>query len=517
MKISHAFSYVPKSPLVAFFGFFTALAVTAGAFAAFGPDRPTLTYDGAGTPGADYVVFNSFTNNPNWGDERDFARGVVAGRDSSWTDPLNDVEPGQTVRMIMFVHNNADPKYNASGEGVAKDTTVAVDVPTGVASAHDLTGTISASNAQPTSVYDTLSLNGAEEFGLDFVEGSAKIVGNDIDAPLSDDIVNGGVTIGDDQLDGLMNGCFEYSVYVMLDFQLTAEPEYEINKSVREKDSGPGNWAEGVNLDEGDVAEWEIRFENSGRTLLEDVAIVDEVPAGLTVVPGSIELINSQYPDGVTIPDDAIQANGRQVNVLAGDHNPTGVSYLYFYTTVDDIDGCEVTKKFVNKAFATPKDLGAIWADAHVEVTTEDCEEPKEEFNYACEALNVSILDQAERRVRAEAVISNSDNVSVVGTEIDFGDNTAVVTDNPATHTYAAIGTYTITATIGFQLDNDAKEVKEVTCSNKVEFGETEGEVTPPTEPELPNTGAGLAAFSLFGATSAAAAAYGYIRDRRSV
>ncbi len=95
------------------------------------------------------------------------------------------------------------------------------------------------------------------------------------------------------------------------------------------------------------------------------------------------------------------------------------------------------------------------------------CEEPS--YDYSCDALNVSILDEDERKVKAEAVISKSDNVKVVGTEIDFGDGTTE-TVNPATHTYSKAGKYAIEATVKFELQNASKDIKQVTCGNTVEF-----------------------------------------------
>ena len=513
MKLSRILSYVPKTPVVAFFGLAAAVTVTAGSFAAFGPDRPTFTWDGASTPGSDYVTFNSFENNPVWGDERDFARGGVRGRDTVWTDPVENVEAGQTVRVIMYVHNNASTSLNASGEGIARDTTISVNIPEGVvADSHDIRGTISASNAQPTSVFDDVTISGLEGFEIDYVEGSASVVGNNVNSALSDDIISTGVSLGD-ALDGNMKGCFEYAVYVTFDVTIEEpeEPEFELMKSVRAEGSGPGNWAEGIDVSTGDRVEWELRFANTGNTLLEDVVVLDQLPEGLTVVPGSIRIKNTNYPDGVAISDDAIQNDGRQINVLIDDHAPTGVTYVYFTTTVDNIDECEVTRKIVNKAYATPKDIGTIFSDAHVKVTSEDCEEPRE-FSYDCTGLEVVVLDESARTVRATASISNSDNVSVVGTEIDFGGGN-VSTDNPAEYSYATAGTKTVNATVTFELDNEEKEVKEATCSDTVTFGQVQGETD---EPVLPNTGAGSIMFALFGTTSAAAAAYGYIQSRRT-
>lgn len=103
-----------------------AVAVTASvpatSFAAFGPaNRATFT---CSTPttcvGADYVAFNSFTNAPNYGDERAFFDGKDATDvNGKFTDVMN-VKNGQEVQLRVYVHNNADPKRTAAGQAIAK-------------------------------------------------------------------------------------------------------------------------------------------------------------------------------------------------------------------------------------------------------------------------------------------------------------------------------------------------------------------------------------------------------------
>src|SRR5690606_9860166 len=107
-----------------------------------------------------------------------------------------------------------------------------------------------------------------------------------------------------------------------------------IQKAVRLKGEDNSKWRDAANAKIGDTVEWEIWFKNSGQTVLEDVTIVDDLPPYLTVVPGSIKLYKG--PNSMTVPDDAIQKNGRQINVNTGDYNPGNDAYIRFATTIDN-------------------------------------------------------------------------------------------------------------------------------------------------------------------------------------
>ena len=64
------------------------LATSAGALA-WGPERPTYTIEKP----ADHVTFNSITNNPAYGDERNFVRIKEAGAPASAYSDDTKVEP----------------------------------------------------------------------------------------------------------------------------------------------------------------------------------------------------------------------------------------------------------------------------------------------------------------------------------------------------------------------------------------------------------------------------------------
>ncbi len=517
------FNRLPKK-LIASAALFAVTLVSMGAvgMALLGGDRPVKQYQGPGTPGFDHVTFNSFTGVPNIGDERNFFHGKIAGAPDGFYDPMNGVRDGDEILMRVYVHNGADPKHNASGKGVAKNTRVRVELPAGLNKAQTAKAFVSADNAQPKVIEDTLSMTGEYPVQLDYVPGSATIKTNFIDQKVSDEIIKGGVKIGDDNVNGTMKGCFEYVALVTFKVKVKS-PRYTIDKQVSMAGQQNGSWQKNLDVKPGDNVSWMITFKNAGSTELKNVKIVDEVPAGVEVVPGTVKLINGNYPNGYVFPDSAIQANGRQVNVDIGNYNPNGIAYVGFRTKVSEgkKDECGA-KKITNKAFATPTGFGAIWETATINVDYGKCkpEEPKKS-TYECKLISVEQL--GGRKVRVGITPSFTGNVQVKNYTFDFGDGTApLLTDQTSVeHEYAKDGTYKIVGKVNFTVDGQDKSgVTSPTCESMVTY--TSAKPQPPVTPEqpqptqLPVTGAGDVAGIVAAVTVAGATAHRLVYSRRN-
>jgi uncharacterized repeat protein (TIGR01451 family) len=359
---------LPKKLLSVFMVATILVAMSSTAFAAFGPDRPTKAW----TPtvdGFDHVTFNSFTGVGNGvGDERDFFRGVQVGRDSVWSDPVQNVTQDSEVEGKIYIHNNADARLNdqAGNPGVAKNVNVKVALPTGVARTQQTTAYISADNAQPKQVFDTLDMTGANNgaFALDYVPGSAQLHKGGATSALSDSLVSSGVNLGDQK------GCFDFVQEVTFRMKVKM-PQYTIKKSVRFEGQTSSDWKEAVNAKPGQTVEWKLEFDNVGRTLLNNVVVLDQVPANLTVVPGSVKLIDGNFPNGYAYKDsEAIQNNGTQVNVNIGNVNPGINSIVAFKTKINDVEATRCgNSQLVNTAYATPQGFSTVKDTAEVDVT----------------------------------------------------------------------------------------------------------------------------------------------------
>lgn len=200
-----------------------AASIPMTALASFGPaDRPTfkcITSDNC--QGPNYVAFNSFTNAPNYGDERAFFDGKMQGANGAFSDVLN-VKNGDVLRLRIYVHNNADPKKTEAGQAIAKNTTVKVQLPQSKKTETYAVANIFADNANPGLVNDTLTIKGEKAFTLEYVAGSAEVQRrldgqNWTTTAVNDSIVTTGANLGD------WKGCFEYSGFVTLNVKVKAD------------------------------------------------------------------------------------------------------------------------------------------------------------------------------------------------------------------------------------------------------------------------------------------------------
>ncbi|MDZ7744689.1 MAG: PKD domain-containing protein [Candidatus Saccharibacteria bacterium] len=486
--------------IVAFAGFFTA-----GSSALIGGDRQVKQYEGSGTPGFDHVQFNSFTDVPNIGDERDFFTGKVNDAPDGFYDPMNGVRGGDELLVRVYVHNNADKKHNESGQGVAKNTRVRVELPEGLSENQTARAFVSADNAQPEVIEDTLSLTGEYPVELDYVEGSANVKSNFQDRALSDDIVDSGVLIGDDNVNGDMKGCFEYVALVTFKVKVVS-PSYELDKYVRIHDKE--DFGEIVHVAPGDKVDFGMAFKNVGTTDLRDVIVGDRLPDGLSYVPDSTHVISGHTDNKwVKTSGDNIVSGGLTI----GGYLPQGSAFVRFTAEVDEDEVECGTSDLVNIGYAKPKDHGTIEDKATVRVTKQ-CEEEPEKPVYKCEMITVKKL--SDRKVRVDVDAPASNGATVKQYRYDFGDGSdeLVTTDDSREYTYEGNGPYDIRVTVDFTVDGETKSHTSEACTDRVSFEKPE---KPDQPEELPSTGAGSVVGLFTATTLAGTAVHRFVLSRR--
>jgi uncharacterized repeat protein (TIGR01451 family) len=351
--------------ILAVIGIVVAVPVTA--MASWSPDRPALTYNGPGTPGADHVVFNSFTNTPSVGDERIFFAGKDAANTANggYQDAIT-VNPNQEILLRVYIHNNADPSLNASGAGIARNTKVRIFLPTASDRAMRAISYISADNANPGTVSDTVDFNtaGAGAFSLSYVAGSATMYNNAHPAgtPVNDSIVGAGAPVGYEQMDGNLPGCFQYAGLVTIKVKVNS-PSIGLTKQVTTP--GSTNWQPKLDANVGDTTSWLLHYSNTSKTTLNHVIVKDQLPAHLQVVPGSVTLIDPNHPNGQTLSDTGVFTTGVDVGSLG----VGGGGNIRYRTTVkNDFAATDCTPSIVNNATASAEGVTEVKASAQVNV-----------------------------------------------------------------------------------------------------------------------------------------------------
>ncbi len=319
----------PKSILFAFAVFLAVTVIPASVFA-WGPSRQTFTIQNP----APYVTFDSITNNPSHGDERNFMQ--VRDKDATNAGYVDQIPltGGKEYVIYMYYHNNAASNLNASGVGIAHGAFAKAEIPALVKNGESTkaAGYVGAANAQPTSVFDDITFqnNTGGDIALRYVPGSTTIhnFGSTNGATMPDTILtSSGVKLGYNALDGNLPGCNDYAGYIT--FRVKADqPGFTFTKEVRV--NGTTGWKDSVTTAAGSKVDYLLSYENTGSTQQTNVVFKDNLPAGLTYVPGSSKLTNGNNPSGKTIGDEISQGG---VNV--GTYNPGADAYLSFSAIVN--------------------------------------------------------------------------------------------------------------------------------------------------------------------------------------
>lgn len=501
-------SFIPNKFLVAF-AMTAAVLATATVVNAWSPDRPTFTVQNP----APYTTFNSMTNNPNYGDERTFFDVKPSSNTSQggFVDKQK-VKDGDELLMRVYVHNNAADNLNGTnfnGAGVAKDTKARIFLPTASADALRANAYVSASNAKPVEVADTLDVYGDNKFKLDFVEGSARMYTNAVPSgfTLSDSIVGNGAPIGYTGANGVMPGCFQYTGIVTIKVKVKMETnDFTVAKQVSKiQEDGKYTWGENVTVKPGDTVAYQVRFTNTGNSQLDNVAIRDVLPKGMTIVPGSSVAKYGTDPAIKPVGNDAIVSNG---GINIGSYASKGGAVVLFKAKVaGDSTACG---KLTNVAEARVD--GQATTDT-ADVTVECENKPV----YSCDSLNLVVGDN--RKISASVKVTAANGAVYKTTAFDFGDGTKLVTDKTTVeHIYAADGTYIVRAVPSFMVDGKLVTAESQACVKTVTFKAGEV-VTPPTETPtvIPNTGAGSALGLFAGATIAGAFGHRLWMIRRNI
>ena len=449
---------------------------------AWGPARPSFTIEKP----ADYITFNSITNNPViGGDEKDFVGIREVGSNAKWTNNMK-VQNGKEYYVRMYVHNNAASNLNL----VAENVVAKLNVPTTTAKNVTVQGQISASNAKPNTVWDEATFSSDNDFNLAYVAGSALFENNGMGTTkLPDSIVNNtGAKLGYDKLDGKIPGCFQYAGYVTVKVKAqVSQPQEKTNidlaKTVRNKTNGEKSWVETANAKSGDTVQFQIHAKNTGSAGIQNLVIRDILPKGLNYATGSTKLYNTSNPKGLKVSDNVIQNSG--INI--GSYQPNGDAYVRFDATVSAENSLPVCGDNTLTNIAQASDQKIVKNDTASVKVTKKCETPKNPV-YKCEALSLNIVRKDEKQITYAAdtkysvkdteftgtkyVVKNSKNEVVAEKVVNGGTKFEITVPNNVNEKY------TVTSTIVTKNGENSN-------TNCEKSFETKAPAPVPSKPEL--------------------------------
>jgi hypothetical protein len=224
---------------------------------------------------------------------------------------------------------------------------------------------------------------------------------------------------------------------------------------------------------------------------------IDKDVAKATTTIKTSKTTTLSYVKGST---ELLDANGSKLKTLAdGITTSTGVSIGTVETTTSNMRAVQFEAKVTCPASTTPTPAP----------TPKPTPKPTPTAVYSCDLLHV-MFDNDSRKVTIDQFQTTQTNATFKNADINWGDTVNGAADILTTpsvigqmHTYAAAGTYTITATGNFTVGSATKTAAVGACTQTVTFtaATTTPPTTTPTTPatttvstaaaQLPDTGAG--------------------------
>ncbi len=438
-----------------------AIIVPAVAFA-WGPNRATFTM----AEPAPYVTFNSITDNKKvGGDERNFVRIRESGT-ATYGDNVN-LTPGKVYDVSMYYHNNAATNLNASGAGIAHNAKIKIDMP-GVVNAGvnaAFTGTISASNANPVSVWDEAygKNNTAAQVALRYVSGSAKFLSNGAinGQAVPDTLFSTGANLGYNSQNGELPGCDEYSGYI--NFQIRVDqPNFTVTKQVS-VDNGK-TWVKNATAEAGSNVLYAVSYQNTGSTQQDNVSVRDILPAGVSYVANSTYIANSTTGGQFKQTVEGITTTG----LNAGSYQPKGNVFYKFSAKLPSKDALKCGENSLVNTARVTTNAGYKEDTATVKVNKECQPEAK----FLCKSLGITQVDRTNFKFATSYLAENATFKSVtyvIKNEAGATVDTKTSTSTTLNYTQSTVGKYTVQATVTFTVNGQDETATSEYCKGKFE------------------------------------------------
>ena len=483
--------------------------------AGYGPNRPTYDWNkynpslSCTNPVNDYgrcgsmngPVFDSFINTPSYGDEEHFntIAPVVTGQsptDASYSGTATAI-PGKEYWIRTLVHNDANQNTNClpihdnpvinnctqvdpGSIGIATNTNVRLSIASGTANGVDVMTYISASNSNPSVIWDSSSLqNNNQAFNVSYVSGSAVLYNGFHPSGLSlpDSIdSSSGTLIGYQQMNGVIPGCFNFSAYVYVKVLVTA-PALKVNKLVRPISPANAAWSKSMSAKAGQEVQWKITYQDVGSTVDKNITIRDPLPKDLSLVPNSIKWYDANNT-GTVQPNNALSAGGVNLGNYAPSPNDINGEIVFDTIISNSPSSCSI----VNTGYGRATNIPELSSSATVAIS--NCNVPN--ISYACDALG--IIQNGQTVTINKFNITASGGANFIDAVISWGDNSQNFTTNEvvgSSHTYSGNGPYTITAVAYFNVNGQQVIPTVNNCVAEANFITPS---TPPTSPTPPTT-----------------------------
>ena len=430
---------------------------------AWGPDRPTYTMEQP----ADHVTFDSITDNPQVGDERNFLtiKDTTEAADATWHDTLT-AQPGHEYWVRIYVHNDAAANLNLKATNVRTK----VNVPNTTGKSVELGGFITSDNAAPQEIWDSATLTSSNDFNVAYEAGSARFFNNvfgQTGTPLSDNIVtDAGAQLGYDKLDGVIPGCLQYSGYVTFKIKVQGPATSNFTMSKLVSKHGANQWVDSYAAQPGETVDYLVQYKNTGDTQQDNVVVKDQLPTGESYVAGTSVLGNSKTPSGATISDN-VTTTGVNIGSYAAGAN----GWVIFSAKVADNDSLPTCGPNTLTNSATVETDSGSKSDTADVTVTKTCQQPQPPV-YTCDALTVDQISRTQFKFTATKTVNNATFEKFTFVVRDQnGQQIATHDSTDGTYTYSqdTVGKYTVQATVVVTVNGQEKTATSDNCQKQFE------------------------------------------------
>ncbi len=157
--------------------------------------------------------------------------------------------------------------------------------------------------------------------------GTKLATNNSSDNDVFPESTTGGALIGSLAMDGKICACSAYSGYVSYTFHT----EQAASDIVKEVSLDGENFASSVEAKAGDIVTYRVRYTNTGSKDLTNVTFRDQLPEGVTLVPGTTKLVDNANPDGKILAD-VINSDGFNLGLFG----PGASATLTYQAKIDE-------------------------------------------------------------------------------------------------------------------------------------------------------------------------------------
>ncbi len=244
----------------------------------------------------DQVVFNSISDNAEYGNEKRYISAELIGGNGRWNYRELKVEDGQTYILRVRAANN--------GGQTSTGTRVAFSLPLEPATQMPIYGRITSDNGTPSQYWDGILLTSDVPFHVEYVYGESTLESESVGIiPVGDEIVTkaaaeNGVLVGYDALDGQIPGGTD--IIVAIHVRIVADEPQPTNLSfmteakIRRNDVEVG-WDTSAEAQIGELVQVQFQYANTDSVTHDGVIASITLPDGVELVPDTTKIYNSLH------------------------------------------------------------------------------------------------------------------------------------------------------------------------------------------------------------------------------